>query len=84
MVLINSLKTQVNKPTVKIDTLNTILNTIKIERDNLKEKVNSMESSTNFEVNKSRILEDKLMKMKMLLMILCTLFMEFVASQLMT
>ncbi|KAH0715580.1 hypothetical protein KY284_008485 [Solanum tuberosum] len=55
---------QLNAATIKVDTMNTKLDAIKIESDNLKEKLDAMKDSTNFEVNKSRILEDKVKKMK--------------------
>ncbi|MCD7448029.1 hypothetical protein HAX54_037342 [Datura stramonium] len=83
VVLINNLKTQLDAATVKIDTLKTALDAIKIKRDNLKEKVNVMKTLTNFEVNKSRKLEDKVMKIKMFIMISCALFVGFIVSRLM-
>lgn len=62
--------TQLNAATIKVDTLNMTLDTIKIERNNLKEKMDAMKASTNFEVNKSMLLEDNVKKMKTLIMIL--------------
>ncbi|XP_015077695.1 putative uncharacterized protein DDB_G0287975 isoform X1 [Solanum pennellii] len=79
MVLTNSIKTQLNAATIKVDTLNTTLDTIKIERDNLKEKMDAMKASTNFEVNKSMLLEDNVKKMKTLIMILRALVTGIVA-----
>ncbi|TMW86230.1 hypothetical protein EJD97_021749 [Solanum chilense] len=56
------------------------LNAVKIERDNLKKKLENLESLNHYEVNKSRSLEAKVSKLKMLFMLTFTVFVVFVVA----
>ncbi|KAM3203035.1 hypothetical protein P3L10_030661 [Capsicum annuum] len=59
---------------VKMDTERDSLNGVKIERDDLKQKLKRLEALNYSEVNKFRNLEEKLLKMKMLLIISFVVF----------
>ncbi|OIT18761.1 hypothetical protein A4A49_62227, partial [Nicotiana attenuata] len=69
LVVISNLKAQLDATTVKINTLSTTLDVVKIERDKLKKKMKTMETINNSRVNKARELEEKFMKLKMFIMI---------------
>ncbi|XP_059286144.1 uncharacterized protein LOC132039660 [Lycium ferocissimum] len=66
---ISDLKGKLEVATVKIDNLRESLDAIRLERDNLKKKVDNLEAINNSQVNKSRKLEEKILKLKMLFMI---------------
>ncbi|CAN4078601.1 unnamed protein product [Withania somnifera] len=59
-------KDKLEVATVKIDSFRESLNAAKIERDNFKKKLEILETINYSEVKKSRNLEEKLLKMKML------------------
>ena len=59
------------------------LDACKIERDRLMEKVDALEAINIVEVNKARELEEKVLKLKMFIIISFALFVGFVASFLM-
>ena len=65
---------------MKIKNLRESLNAVKIERDNLKKKLENLESLNYFEVNKSRNLKAKASKLKMLFMLPFTMFVIFVVA----
>ncbi|OIT39546.1 hypothetical protein A4A49_61917, partial [Nicotiana attenuata] len=73
-VVISNLKAQLDATSIKINTLSTSLEVVKIERDKLKEKVKTMEAINNSQVNKARELEEKFMKLKMFIMSFCAMF----------
>nr|XP_016478996.1 PREDICTED: uncharacterized protein LOC107800353 [Nicotiana tabacum] len=83
LVVISNIKAQLDVATVKVSNLSSALDAVKIERVNLKEKVNIMEAINNYQVIKSRDLEEKLRKMKMCFLASCALFVGFVAALLM-
>ncbi|KAG5601766.1 hypothetical protein H5410_033136 [Solanum commersonii] len=74
---VNLLKFKLEIATLKMENLRESLNTIKIERDNLKKKLKNLESLNYFEVNKSRNLEAKALKLKMLCILSFTVFVIF-------
>lgn len=74
LVQINNLKAKLEVAMVKMDTERDSLNGVKIERDDLKQKLKRLEALNYSEVNKSRNLEEKLLKMKMLLIISFVVF----------
>lgn len=57
--------------------LNILLQVLKVERGGLKERLEILEATKNFEVNKTIELEDKVLKMKMIIIILYVLIVEF-------
>ncbi|PHU22462.1 hypothetical protein BC332_07569 [Capsicum chinense] len=61
-------------------TLRDSLNAVKIERDNLKEKLEILEKRNYSEVNKSRNLEEKLLKMRMFYIVSFIVFVAFMVS----
>ncbi|KAK4707405.1 hypothetical protein R3W88_024277 [Solanum pinnatisectum] len=60
---VNLLKSKLEVATLKIENLRESLNAVKIERDNLKKKLENLESLNYFEVNKSRNLKAKVSKL---------------------
>ncbi|KAH0776392.1 hypothetical protein KY290_007803 [Solanum tuberosum] len=56
---VNLLKSKLEVAMFKMENLRESLNAVKIERDNLKKKLENLESLNYFEVNKSRNLEAK-------------------------
>ncbi|KAM3358745.1 hypothetical protein P3S68_021678 [Capsicum galapagoense] len=65
---------------VKMDTLRDSLNAVKIERDELKQKLEHLEAVNYPEVNKTRNLGEKLLKMKMLLIVSFVVFVGFMIA----
>ncbi|KAG5616168.1 hypothetical protein H5410_015992 [Solanum commersonii] len=57
-----------------MENLRESLNAVKIERDNLNKKLENLQSLNYFEVNKSRNLEAKVSKLKMLCILSFTVF----------
>ncbi|WMV29414.1 hypothetical protein MTR67_022799 [Solanum verrucosum] len=74
---VNLLKSKLEVATLKMENLRESLNAVKIERDNLKKKLENLESLNYFEVNKSRNLVSKL---KMLCILSFTVFVVFVVA----
>ncbi|KAK4361431.1 hypothetical protein RND71_020383 [Anisodus tanguticus] len=60
-----------------MDTIREPLNAVKVERDNLKKKVNVLKAINNAQVNKSRELEEKMLKLNMLFMVQLAVLVEF-------
>ncbi|KAH0632990.1 hypothetical protein KY284_035776 [Solanum tuberosum] len=77
---VNLLKSKLKLATLKMENLRESLNAEKIERDNLKKKMENLESLNYFEVNKSRNLEAKVSKLKMLCILSFTVFVVFVVA----
>ncbi|KAH0699272.1 hypothetical protein KY284_013487 [Solanum tuberosum] len=77
---VNLLKSKLEVATLKMENLRESLNAVKIERDNLKKKLENLESLNYFEVNKSRNLEAKVSKLKMLCILSFTVFVVFVVA----
>ncbi|KAK4726917.1 hypothetical protein R3W88_031834 [Solanum pinnatisectum] len=77
---VNLLKSKLEVAMLKMENLRESLNAVKIERDNLKKKLENLESLNYFEVNKSRNLEAKVSKLKMLCMLSFTVFVIFVVA----
>ncbi|KAH0712278.1 hypothetical protein KY285_007850 [Solanum tuberosum] len=73
-------KSKLEVATLKMENLRESLNAVKIERDNLKKKLENLESLNYFEVNKSRNLEAKVSKLKMLCILSFTVFVVFVVA----
>uniref|UniRef100_A0A3Q7JC10 GRF-type domain-containing protein n=1 Tax=Solanum lycopersicum TaxID=4081 RepID=A0A3Q7JC10_SOLLC len=61
----NLLMSKLEVATLKMENLRESLNAVKIERDNLKKKLENLESLNYFEVNKLRNLKAKVPKLKM-------------------
>ncbi|XP_070004141.1 uncharacterized protein At4g04775-like [Nicotiana sylvestris] len=80
LIAINKLQYKLDAANLTINMLNQLLETCKVERDKLLEKVDVLEAVKNIEVNKAREMEEKLLKMKMFVLILFTLFVGFVAA----
>ncbi|WMV19822.1 hypothetical protein MTR67_013207 [Solanum verrucosum] len=77
---VNLLKSKLEVATLKMENLSESLNAMKIERDNLKKKLENLQSLNYFEVNKSRNLEAKVLKLKMLCILSFTVFVVFVVA----
>ncbi|KAK4731858.1 hypothetical protein R3W88_024846 [Solanum pinnatisectum] len=65
---------------VEMENLRESLNAVKIERDKFLKKMENLESLNYFEVNKSRNLEAKVSKLKMLCILSFTVFVVFVVA----
>ncbi|KAH0706620.1 hypothetical protein KY289_011696 [Solanum tuberosum] len=77
---VNLPKSKFEVSTLKMENLRESLNAVKIERDNLKKKLKNLESLNYFEVNKSRNLEAKVLKLKMSCILSFTMFVVFVVA----
>ncbi|XP_070029938.1 uncharacterized protein At4g04775-like [Nicotiana sylvestris] len=83
LIKINKLQCKLDAANVTINMLNQLLETYKVERDKLLEKVDVLEAVKNIEVNKAREIKEKLLKMKMFVLISFALFAGFVAAMMM-
>nr|XP_009594066.1 uncharacterized protein LOC104090628 [Nicotiana tomentosiformis]XP_016497411.1 PREDICTED: uncharacterized protein LOC107816227 isoform X1 [Nicotiana tabacum] len=83
LVVINNFKSKFDVAHVQLNTLNMALDARNIERDTLMEKVNALVAINIVEANKARELEEKVLKLKMFIIISYTLFVGFVAAFLM-
>nr|XP_009765125.1 PREDICTED: uncharacterized protein LOC104216704 [Nicotiana sylvestris]XP_016432608.1 PREDICTED: uncharacterized protein LOC107759239 [Nicotiana tabacum] len=83
MVIINNFKSKFDVIQVQLNTLNMALDTCKIERDKKMKKVDALEAINIVEANKARESEEKVLKLKMFIIISCALFVGFVAAFLM-
>ncbi|KAG5575976.1 hypothetical protein H5410_056110 [Solanum commersonii] len=79
-VEVNLLKSKLEVAMLKMENLKESLNAVKIEKDNLKKKLENLESLNYFEVSKSRNLEAKVSKLKMLCILSFTVFVVFVVA----
>ncbi|XP_059290519.1 uncharacterized protein LOC132044054 [Lycium ferocissimum] len=77
VIVINQLRLELKAAKGSINVLNMTLDQVKIERDGLKDKVEAWEAMKNFEVNKAMKLEEKVLKMKMCIIMLCVLIVGF-------
>ncbi|KAK4710075.1 hypothetical protein R3W88_004588 [Solanum pinnatisectum] len=77
---VNLLKSKLEVATLKMENLRESLNAIKIERDNLKKKMENLESLNYFKVKKSRNLEAKVSKVNMLCILSFTVLVVFVIA----
>ncbi|XP_059274558.1 uncharacterized protein LOC132029261 [Lycium ferocissimum] len=77
VIAINQLRLELEAAKGSINVLNMTLDQVKIERDGLKEKVEAWEAMKNFEANKAMKLEEKVLKLKMGIIMLCALIVGF-------
>nr|XP_009769523.1 PREDICTED: uncharacterized protein At4g04775-like [Nicotiana sylvestris]XP_016465194.1 PREDICTED: uncharacterized protein At4g04775-like [Nicotiana tabacum] len=80
LVVINNLKCELDVANLKINNLKSLLDDGKTEKDKLKEKVVAMKARNNLLVTKQLELEDRILKMKIFIMISCALFVGFIAA----
>ncbi|XP_009766903.1 uncharacterized protein [Nicotiana sylvestris] len=83
LVVINNFKSKFDVAQVQLITLNKALDACKIERERLMQKVDALEAINIVEANKARELEEKVLKLKMFIIISCALFVGFVTAFLM-
>nr|XP_009622399.1 uncharacterized protein At4g04775-like [Nicotiana tomentosiformis] len=83
LIEINKLQCKLDVANVTINMLNQLLDTCKVERHKLLEKVDVLEVVKNIKVNKAREMEEKLLKMKMFVLISFALFVGFLAAMMM-
>ncbi|XP_016441647.1 UDP-glycosyltransferase 74G1-like isoform X2 [Nicotiana tabacum] len=83
IIEINKLQRKLDPANVTINMLNQLLDTCKLERGKLLGKVDVLEAVKNIEVDKAREKEEKLLKMKMFVLISFALFVGFLAAMMM-
>nr|XP_016445359.1 PREDICTED: uncharacterized protein At4g04775-like [Nicotiana tabacum] len=78
LIAINNVRLEATNRKIKI--LNISLEVFKVERDGLTEKIELIEAMKNFEVKRNMELEAKVVKLKMIITILCSLIVGFALS----
>ncbi|XP_060183083.1 uncharacterized protein LOC132613021 [Lycium barbarum] len=77
VIAINQLQLELEAAKGSINVLFMTLDQVKIKRDGLKDKVEAWEAMKNIEVNKAMKLEEKVLKIKMCIIMLCALIVGF-------
>nr|XP_016456764.1 PREDICTED: uncharacterized protein LOC107780704 [Nicotiana tabacum] len=83
LITINNMNYKLDVANVKLNNMKSTLDVIILERDRLKERVDVLKALKNSEVNKARKLEEKVLNMKIFIMISWAIFIGVVAAMLM-
>ncbi|OIT03536.1 hypothetical protein A4A49_57460, partial [Nicotiana attenuata] len=75
LIVINNMNYKSDAANVKLNNMKSTLDAIILERDRLKERVDSLKALKNSEANKARKLEEKVLNMKIVIMISWAIFM---------
>ncbi|XP_019237893.1 PREDICTED: uncharacterized protein At4g04775-like [Nicotiana attenuata] len=81
LIAINNVRLEAANHEIKM--LNVSLEALKVEKDGLTEKIELIDSMKKFEVKKNMELEAKVVKLKMIITILCSLIVVFAFSSIM-
>ncbi|OIT00564.1 annexin d5 [Nicotiana attenuata] len=83
LTTINNMNYKLDAANVKLNNMKSTMDAIILERDRLKERVDGLKALKNSEANKARKLEEKVLNMKIVIMISWAIFIGFVAAILM-
>ncbi|OIT01462.1 hypothetical protein A4A49_59914, partial [Nicotiana attenuata] len=78
LITFNNMNYKLDAANVKLNNKKSTLDAIILERDRLKERVDILKALQNSEVNKARKLEEKVLNMKIFIMISWAIFVGFV------